>query len=186
MLLQGHSKAPNMTVYYAPVYRSNMGAVKLNKVGWFFCKLFSMINGLITTANLPSYSNAHKRDTRMWLGWNKRERSGENRLEMEVYKGADKSNPIKVVPPAAWGHSYICTHTHFSQGNVGELAQSILWVTWTSLLKFFPTVQSKKLCHKGQYSLFDHNRLHWKVIKETLHVFVCSVLILLQYKSYVA
>lgn len=45
-------KASYLTIFYVPAYRSNMVAVKFNKVGRFFSKLFSMINGLITIATL--------------------------------------------------------------------------------------------------------------------------------------
>lgn len=75
-----------------------MVAVKSNKVGWFFHKLFSMINGLITPANLPSYSNAHKRDTRIWLeAGNKRERKKDTRWKHRKRRWgvADKTNKIK-------------------------------------------------------------------------------------------
>ena len=59
--------------------------------GWliFFCELFSMINGLITIAAPPSSSNAHKRDTSMWLEgwkWGKRssaENRGRQKMEMQ-------------------------------------------------------------------------------------------------------
>lgn len=52
------------TIYFATAYRSNMVAVKSNKLGWFFCKLFGMINGVITGVAPPSRSNG--RDTSIW------------------------------------------------------------------------------------------------------------------------
>lgn len=48
----------------------------------FFCKLFSMINGLITIVAPPSSSNAHKRDTSIWLeGWKWEERGAVQKIE---------------------------------------------------------------------------------------------------------
>lgn len=81
--------------------------------GWliFFRELFSMINGLITIAAPPSSSNAHKRDTSMWLeGWKWGKRSStENRGRQKMEKQrerrrgvADKTNNIKPISQWMW------------------------------------------------------------------------------------